>query len=215
MIAGKTITLVFLTNTHKEKIHLNLYAREIQMLRHKTILKKESTGLLLIDIQERINAVMKYGEVVVENTVKLIQGFKALKLPIFITEQYRKGLGPTESQILEELDESSIVEKLTFSCCGSSELMTQLQDKNIQQVVICGIETHVCVQQTALDLLANEFQVYLVKDAVSSRTKIDHKTAINRLRHEGIIITTAESVLFELLVKANTTVFKEISNIVK
>ena len=185
------------------------------MQRHPTILRKESTGLLIIDIQQRINAVMKYGEVVIENTVKLIQGFNALKLPIFITEQYRKGLGPTESQILKELNDPSIVEKLTFSCCGSSELMTQLQDKNIQQIVICGIETHVCVQQTALDLIANDFQVYLVRDAMSSRKKIDHKTAINRMRYEGVIITTAESVLFELLVKAKTAEFREISHIVK
>ncbi|MBC8181578.1 hydrolase [candidate division KSB1 bacterium] len=185
------------------------------MRRHPSILSKDSTGLLIIDIQERINAVMRYGEVVVENTVKLIQGFKALKLPIVITEQYREGLGATESQILEELGDAPIVEKLTFSCCGSAELMIQLQDKNVQQIVICGIETHVCVQQTALDLIANDFLVYLVRDAVSSRTKIDHKTAIERMRDEGVTITTAESVLFELLVKAKTDEFKEISRIVK
>ncbi len=185
------------------------------MERHPTILKKESTGLLIVDIQQRINAVMKYGEVVVKNTVKLIQGFKTFELPIFITEQYRKGLGPTEPQILEELDDVKIIEKLTFSCCGSTELKAQLLDKNIQQIALCGIETHVCVQQTALDLIANDFQVYLVRDAVSSRNKIDHKTAIERMRDEGVIITTAESVLFELLVKAKTDEFKEISKIVK
>jgi len=185
------------------------------MKRHNTILQKETTGLLIIDIQERINSVMKYRETVVENTVKLIKGFKTLNVPIFITEQYRKGLGPTESQILDKLDESTIVEKLTFSCCGSFELMKQLKDKNIKQLVICGIETHVCVQQTALDLLANDYQVYLIRDAVSSRKKIDHKTAIERMRNQGVIVTTAESVLFELLVEAKTPEFKEISQIVK
>jgi nicotinamidase-related amidase len=185
------------------------------MKRHQTILQKESTGLLIIDIQERINAVMKYGEIVIENAMKLIKGFKVLNLPIFITEQYPKGLGPTEAKILKELDKSEIVEKLTFSCCGSLPLMRQLLGKNIRQVVLCGIETHVCVLQTALDLLAENFQVHLVRDAVSSRKKIDHKTAIERMWHEGVIITTAEAVLFELLVEAKTETFKEISKIVK
>ena len=185
------------------------------MNRHSTILQKETTGLLIVDIQERINAVMKYRETVVENTVKLIRGFKVFELPVFITEQYRKGLGATESSILEALEKPQIVEKLTFSCCGASQLMTQIHDKNIKQVVICGIETHVCIQQTALDLLANDFLVYLIRDAVSSRKKIDHKSAIDRMRNEGIIVTTAESVLFELLVEAKTQAFKEISQIVK
>ena len=93
--------------------------------------------------------------------------------------------------------------------------MTQLQDKNTKQIVICGIETHVCVQQTALDLLANEFQVHLVRDAVSSRKKIDHKTAIDRMQNEGIIVTTTEAVLFELVVESMTPEFKEIYKIIK
>lgn len=93
--------------------------------------------------------------------------------------------------------------------------MTQLQDKNIKQVVICGIETHVCVQQTALDLLANGFQVHLVRDAVSSRKKIDHKTAIERMQNEGVVVTTAEAVLFELLVESMTPEFKDIYKIIK
>ncbi len=185
------------------------------MKRHQTILQKESTGLLIIDIQEQINAVMKYGAIVIDNVVKLIKGFRVLKLPIFITEQYRKGLGPTEAKLLVELDQPDIVEKLTFSCCGSAQLMTRLQGKNIRQIILCGIETHVCVLQTALDLLANDYQVHLVRDAVSSRKKMDHKTAIERMRQAGIIITTTESVLFELLVEAKTQVFKDISQIVK
>ena len=89
-------------------------------------MQKETTGLLVIDIQERINAMMKYGETVVENTVKLIAGFKVLKLPVFITEQYRKGLGATESPILEKLGDTEIIEKLTFSCCSAPQLMKQL-----------------------------------------------------------------------------------------
>lgn len=185
------------------------------MNRHHTILNRQTTGLLIIDIQEKINAVMKYREVVIDNTTKLIQGCNILNVPIFITEQYRKGLGPTEAPILEILNQPDIVEKMTFSCCAASPLMEQLRQKEIKQLVVCGIETHVCVQQTALDLLAEDFQVYLVRDAVSSRKKIDHKTAITRMQQAGAIITTTESVLFELLVQAGTKEFKQISQIVK
>lgn len=185
------------------------------MQRHDTILRKEKAGLLIIDIQEKISAVMKYRDTVVANAVKLIRGFRVLKLPIFITEQYRKGLGPTELEILNVLNQPNIVEKMTFSCCGALSLMDQLQEKSIRQIVICGIETHVCVQQTALDLVAAGYQVYLVKDAVSSRKEIDHQTAIQRMVNAGIVVTTAESVLFELLVEAKTDEFKQISQIVK
>ncbi len=178
-------------------------------------LKKDTSGLLIIDIQERINAVMKYKDDVIQNTIKLIRGFQILNLPIFITEQYPKGLGPTEKEISELLSHSDFIQKMTFSCCQADEFMNQIQSKNIHQIVICGIETHVCVQQTALDLLRDRFQVYIVRDATSSRKKIDHKTALNRMQNEGAVITTTEAVLFELLQKAGTDDFKKISAIVK
>jgi nicotinamidase-related amidase len=185
------------------------------MARHETILEKKTTGLLIIDIQQRINAVMKYRTRVVDNVVKLIKGFQVLNVPIFITEQYRKGLGPTEKLILENLNQPNIVEKNHFSCCAAMPLMDQLRHKNIQQIVICGIETHVCVMQTSLDLLAEGFQVHLVLDAVSSRKKLDHEMAIDRLVQAGIIPTTIESVLFELMVQAGTPEFKQISQMIK
>lgn len=185
------------------------------MPRHNTILLPDSAGLLIIDIQERINAVMKYREKVIENTVRLIKGSNILNVPIFITEQYRKGLGPTEQPILEALTQPGIIEKMSFSCCAVKPLMEQLRSNNVQQIVVCGIETHVCVLQTALDLLSEGFQVHLVRDAVSSRKKLDHKTAINRMHRAGIIVTTTESVLFELLEKAGTPEFKQISQLVK
>lgn len=185
------------------------------MNRHKTTLQQEATGLLIIDIQQRISAVMKYRKRVVANVVKLIQGFQILKLPIFITEQYRKGLGPTEQPILDLINESAIVEKIHFSCCAATPLMNQIRKQNIQQIVVCGIETHVCVLQTSLDLLAEGFQVHLALDAISSRTKLDHMTAIDRMMQAGIIPTTTESALFELLVRAGSPEFKQISQLIK
>lgn len=185
------------------------------MTRHNTILNCKTTGLLIIDIQERINAVMKFRERVVKNTVKLINGFKILNVPIFITEQYRKGLGPTDRFILEALGQPDIVEKLNFSCCAEESLMGQLRTKNIKQVVVTGIETHVCVLQTCLDLLAQGFQVHLVTDAISSRRKLDHEAAIDRLEQAGVILTSTESAMFELLEQAGTPEFKQISQLIK
>ena len=185
------------------------------MPRHETILNKKSTGLLIIDIQQRMNTVMKFRVRLVKNTIKLIEGFNILNVPIFITEQYRKGLGSTEQSILNAITEPDIVEKMNFSCCAALSLMEQLRSKNIRQVVVCGIETHVCVLQTCLDLLAEGFQVDLVIDAISSRKKLDHQTAIDRLQKAGVILTTTETVLFELLEKAGTPEFKKISQLIK
>ncbi len=185
------------------------------MMRHNSILNKATTGLLIIDIQERINAVMKFRDRVVKNSAKLINGFKILNVPIFITEQYRKGLGPTDKLIWEALDQPKIVDKMDFSCCAALPLMEQLRAKKIKQVVVCGIETHVCVMQTCLDLLAEGFQVHLVSDAISSRRKLDHEAAMDRMEQAGIILTTTEAVLFELLERAGTPEFKQISQLVK
>ncbi|MDZ7331636.1 MAG: hydrolase [candidate division KSB1 bacterium] len=185
------------------------------MTRHETVLTKGTTGLLVIDIQERINAVMKYRERVVKNTAKLISGLKILNVPIFVTEQYRKGLGPTEKPILDLINQSTIVEKMTYSCCMAQPLMEQLRTHQIKQVAVCGIETHVCVLQTCLDLLAHGFQVHLVTDAISSRRKLDHEAAIDRMVQAGVIPTTTEAVLFELLEQAGTPEFKQISKLVK
>ena len=185
------------------------------MARHNTILEKKTTALLIIDIQERINAVMKFRDRVVKNTVKLINGFKILNVPIFITEQYRKGLGPTDKLILDALGQPEIIEKVNFSCCAVLPLMEQLRANKIQQVVVCGIETHVCVLQTCLDFLAEGFQVHLVIDAISSRRKLDHEAAIDRMEQAGVILTTTESALFELLERVGTPVFKQISQLIK
>lgn len=182
--------------------------------RNKIILKKETTALLIIDIQERILKVIRKNEELVENVLKLIKGVKVLNLKTFYTEQYPKGLGPTLSILKTELTDEAL-QKLTFSCSGAENLFAELKVNNIEQVVVCGIETHVCVQQTVLDLLANGFQVNVVADGVSSRKKNDYNTALSRMQNLGAEITTVESVLFELLEVCGTPEFKEVSKIVK
>lgn len=184
-------------------------------MRHPSLLERQHTTLLVIDIQERVNAVMRYRETVESNVVKLIRGFQLLHVPILLSEQYPKGLGHTIAPIRQALQATLPLQKMTFSCCGSDEFITGLQEKNIRQVVVVGIETHVCVLQTALDLLAHQYQVYVVRDAVSSRHDLDHQTALQRLQQAGAIITTAEAVLFELLTRADTAEFKEVSKLIK
>ncbi|MCJ7554532.1 MAG: hydrolase [Ignavibacteriaceae bacterium] len=185
------------------------------MKRNPIILKKETTALLIIDLQERILPVIKNYEMVLENTIKLIKGFKILQLPIYFTEQYPKGLGPTSKKVLDELEGYSAIQKMSFSCSGAEDLFDELHKKKLSQIVVCGVESHVCVQQTVLDLIANNFQVNLAADAVSSRKEIDYTTALQRMLTLGAEITTTESILFELLEVCGTPEFKEVSKIVK
>jgi nicotinamidase-related amidase len=186
-----------------------------EVKRFNKLLKAEITCLLIIDIQKRILPVIKDYELVVENTLKLIKGFKAIGLQIYFTEQYPKGLGPTEDQIVNELEGIKPIEKMTFSCSGAGELFNIFNTKRHSQIVVCGIESHVCVQQTVLDLIENGFQVNLAADAVSSRKEKDYNIAISRMRYHGAEVTTTESILFELLNICGTEVFKQVSKVVK
>jgi len=186
-----------------------------EVKRFNKLLKPEKTGLLIIDIQERILPVINNHQLVVDNTVKLIKGFKILGLPIYFTEQYPKGLGQTTRSILDELGDLKPFDKMSFSCSGAGELFNEFNEKNLSQIVVCGIEAHVCVQQTVLDLIENGFQVNLAADAVSSRKEMDYRTALERMRNHDVEVTTTESILFELLNVCGTPQFKEISKLVK
>ena len=146
---------------------------------------------------------------------KLINGCKILNVPVYCTEQYPKGLGETEPRIKTALQEVEAISKMSFSCFGAGELFSELKHKNIQQVIVSGVESHVCVQQTVLDLLANDFQVDVAADAVSSRRRLDYETALKRMRSNGAEVTATESILFELLNICGTEEFKAISKMVK
>lgn len=185
------------------------------MNRHPQILDRSQTALLIVDVQQKINAVMMHGQQVVDSILKLIKACQTLKVPIFITEQYPEGLGPTEPEILAALESRSPIQKMTFSCCGSPELVDELNQKNIKQVILTGIESHVCVQQTALDLLAQKIQVHVPKDTVSSRKQLDYETALARMSNAGVVLTSVEASLFELLEKAGTAEFKAVSKLIK
>lgn len=171
------------------------------------------TALLVVDVQEKlVPAIADYARVV-WNIRRLIDGAKILGLPVVATEQYPQGLGSTVPELAERL--GKIPSKLTFSCGGCPEIFEKLQSQGIHKLLVCGIEAHVCVQQTVLDLLAERWRVYVAVDAVGSRNQLDYRTALGRMDSSGAVLTTTEAALFEWCELAGTPQFKQISRLVQ
>lgn len=173
------------------------------------------TVAVVVDMQERLFPHIYEHEQVERTTRILVQGLLALDIPMVISQQYTKGLGETIPSVRELLPAINPIEKITFSCCGSDDFLRTLYGHGRDTVILLGIETHVCVLQTALDLLENGYMPVVVEDCVSSRRANDKRIAIERIRHEDAIVTTCESLLFELCAEAGTAVFKRISQLVK
>ncbi|MBC8352963.1 MAG: hydrolase [Planctomycetes bacterium] len=187
---------------------------ELQRLpRSPELMSRNDTALLVVDVQEKLIPAISRQERVVWNIGRLLDGAKALSVRAVATEQYPRGLGPTVKELADRLGE--IPEKLTFSCGGCPEVFTDLRDAGIFKVLVVGIETHVCVQQTALDLMADGFRVYLAVDAVGSRNELDYETALRRMDSAGATLTTTEAALFEWCDAAGTPEFKQISALVR
>lgn len=178
------------------------------------ILKENSAGLI-IDIQERLFPFINENEQLTKNTRILIEGLRVLDVPLIVTQQYTKGLGTTIAPVAEVLGDFEHLEKTAFSCCDDSDFNTALAAADRKFIIITGIEAHVCVLQTAIDLLEKNFIPVVVEDCVSSRRLNDKNIAIERMRREGAVITTYESILFELLRYSGTDQFKAISKLVK
>ena len=176
---------------------------------------RAKAALVVIDIQERLLPTIFESERVVRNTVRLIKGARVLGIPVLVTEQYKKGLGATTQAVAAEIADLPLLEKLAFSACGATGFERTLKKKKISDVILCGIEAHVCVSQTCLDLLDNGFRVFVVVDAMSSRTTENHFIAVERMRDAGGVVVSTEMVLFELLKKAGTDEFKQILTLVK
>lgn len=171
------------------------------------------TALLVIDVQEKLLPVIANHQLLVWNVRRLIDGAKTLGLAVVATEQYPKGLGRTVPKLAERLGE--MPSKLTFSCTGCPQIFRDLKDQGIYKLLLCGVETHVCVQQTVLDLLSDGWRVYVAVDAVGSRRLIDHETALRRMESSGATLTTTEASLFEWCQKAGTPEFKQISRLAR
>ena len=175
-------------------------------------LTAKGAALLIIDVQDKLLQKMVKGPLVVANAVRLIKAAHLLGIPTMATEQYPKGLGPTNSAVAELIPRRS--EKTAFHCYAVAPIFEELWSKPIKHVALVGIEAHICVSQTALELLSQNFSVQIVADAVASRHDFDAEIALRRLERAGAIITTTEAVLFEWIETAEHPHFKEISDLV-
>jgi nicotinamidase-related amidase len=179
---------------------------------------REKSTLLIVDVQTRLAGAMPAEEraAVLRSAGILIDAAKSLGIPIVQTEQYPRGLGPTESALADRLvNAATRLEKTAFSCCGARGFDAAACAENRTQWILCGMEAHVCVLQTALDLHARGFQVFVVEDGVCSRTEANHANAMARLRQAGVIVSNTESVLFEWLGDAGDPQFKALSALIR
>lgn len=176
-------------------------------------MSRHDSALLVVDVQEKLIRLVPGHERIIWNIRRLIDGATALNVSTAATEQYPQGLGPTTAELAERIGE--IPSKLTFSCGGCPDIFKELQGKGIYKILVVGIEAHVCVQQTVLDLLGDGFAVYLAVDAIGARFKVDYETALRRMDSAGAILTTTEAALFEWCAEAGTPEFKQISKLVR
>lgn len=179
------------------------------------MLKKEETVLVLIDIQGKLAQIVDNSEFIIGNIATVVQGAKELQLPVLWLEQYPKGLGHTVETIAQHLTDQSPIEKITFSAYQTEEFVQALEQTGRKKVLLAGIETHICVYQTAADLLANGYVVEVLADCVSSRTATNSEIGLQKMMQLGATITSVEMALFEMQQIAKGDSFKAISRLVK
>jgi nicotinamidase-related amidase len=180
-----------------------------------SLLSVEDAVLMVIDMQGNLFESMQDKQFLQDNVGKLIRGMRIFGIPVVVTEQIPEKLGPTIDPVASLLSDDPRIPKADFSSCGDEKIMKALKALERRQVLLCGIEAHVCVYQTAVDLLGFGYEVHLVADAVSSRTVLNREIGITKMRDEGAHLTSTEMVLFELIRTAEDPKFKEIFKIVK
>jgi nicotinamidase-related amidase len=180
-------------------------------------LTPEQCMLLVVDVQERLVPAIQSTTAaqLLHNTVLLVRAAKLFHVPIIVSEQYPKGLGPTISELADQLDGCDPIEKTTFSCLKDPSLNSAITALERKQVVLCGVETHVCVLQTALDLLDDGHTVHVVSDAVGSRTEENRLIGLDLIRTAGGLISSVETVAFQWAHRAGNDAFKELSRLVR
>lgn len=179
------------------------------------MLDKNNAVLVVIDIQGKLATLMHKQDRLYKNVIRMINGAKTLGIPIIWTEQIPDKLGETAPEIKKELDGVELLTKTTFSCCGGPGFNDKLKELGRKQILVTGIETHVCVYQTAMDLLKDGYEVHLVKDAVSSRIKNNYRLGVEKIKDAGATLTSVEMSLFEMLKVAEGDEFKQVIQIVK
>ena len=200
-MANNSITDVNCSSTHS-------------LLHSPMLMQSKDTALLIIDVQERLIQAVHDQKQIVWNIRRLIDAANVLCIEITTTEQYPQRLGHT-IELIEKRIVHKPYPKMSFSCVGCAEILQQFSKSGISKILLCGIEAHVCVLQTALDLISNDYQVFVAVDAIASRRRIDYEFALRRMESVGVTLTTTESVLFEWCHRADRVEFKSISNLVK
>ena len=175
----------------------------------------EDSLALVVDYQERLLPVIHEKDLLLRNSRILLQGLAALGVPMLVTRQYPKGLGPVVPELLEPLGDAPVYDKLAFSCYDDAAIRKAVDDKKPKNILLCGIEAHVCLLQTLIDVQSAGYQAVLVTDCVGSRNPGDKKYALKRAAQEGALPATYESLLFELTRSAEANAFKTISKLVK
>lgn len=178
-------------------------------------LQKQNTFVIVIDFQEKLLPAMRSPEELEDTTAKFIAGAKVLGLPVVVTQQYTKGLGETTGKIREALGDFTPIEKKSFSAFGAEEFAKAVEALGRKAVLVAGIESHICVEQTVLDFLEKGCDVFVVADCISSRKETDKKMALKRMLQAGAVPVTYEAALYEMLEVASGDEFKTISKIVK
>lgn len=178
-------------------------------------LSADDSVLVIVDVQDRLAAAMKERDSVISNTLHLLEIARIKGIPVLVSEQYPKGLGPTVPELASAAGGDGTIQKITFSCMGTGEFEKRLEQSGRKKVILAGMETHVCVLMTALDMLERDFHVQVVADAVCSRTDENRLLALENLRDAGAVITNTETVLFQLLERAGTDEFRIISKRIK
>lgn len=183
---------------------------------HENTLSSENSVLLIVDVQEAFRDAIGNFSTIASNIARAVSGFDMLGLPVIVTEQYPKGLGPTAEEIRFSLaDKFEPIEKTAFSAFGSADVRIKLEDLGAKQIVLCGVETHVCVNQTAHDLLANEYHVHLLTDCVGSRFDYDKAAGLEKMRSSGVVVSSVEMALFEIMRDSKHEKFKEVQALIK
>jgi nicotinamidase-related amidase len=178
-------------------------------------IKRENCTGLVIDIQEKLYPIMAEKDILLANCIKLLEGLSFLGIPTVFTQQYSKGLGGTIPEISSLYQSFTHIEKNTFSCMDEPAYIDYLGNSGKSNIIVCGIESHVCVLQTAIDLQEKGYHPIIISDCISSRNLPEKQIALNRFNQEGICISTVESILFELTRSASAIEFKAISKLIK
>lgn len=179
------------------------------------MLEINQSVLVVVDVQGKLAQLAHDKETLFANCVTLVKAATILDIPIIWCQQYPKALGETIPELAELLTDKTPIDKLCFSCAGHPDFIAELDELKREQVILCGMETHVCVHQTAMHLLDADYEVHLIADAVSSRTQQNKTIGLQRMRDEGVSISSTEMALFELLETAEHPNFKEIAKLIK